>query len=49
MDKVNQKLLEALKVLVDHAKETYPHFEDTRGQRDIKQAMEAIAAAERNG
>jgi len=30
--------LDALRVLVDHAKETYPHFESERGQRDIAQA-----------
>lgn len=39
-------LLEALRVLVDHAKEQYPHFESERGQRDITAALQAIAKAE---
>ena len=39
------ELLEALSVLVDHAKETYPHFEDVRGQNDIAKALTAIAKA----
>jgi len=40
-------LLEALRVLVDHAQERYPHFESERGQRDIKAALDAIAKATR--
>ena len=39
------ELLAALMVLVDHAREAYPHFEDTRGQRDIGEALAAIAKA----
>jgi hypothetical protein len=38
-------LLAALMVLVDHAREAYPHFEDTRGQRDIGEALAAISKA----
>jgi hypothetical protein len=38
-------LLAALKVLMDHASETYPHFEDTRGQAGIAAARAAIAKA----
>ena len=37
--------LAALEVLADHAQETYPHFEGTRGQRDIQAALDAIAKA----
>jgi hypothetical protein len=40
----NARLREALDVLVDHAEETYPHFESERGQRDIAQARAALAA-----
>jgi uncharacterized SAM-binding protein YcdF (DUF218 family) len=39
------ELLAALKILVDHASETYPHFECERGQRDIAQARAAITKA----
>jgi hypothetical protein len=39
------ELLEALAVLVDHAQETYPHFEDIRGQADISKALSAISKA----
>ena len=39
------ELLEALRVLADHAQEQYPHFESERGQRDIAQALAAIAKA----
>jgi hypothetical protein len=35
-------LLEALRVLVDHAQERYPHFESERGLRDIRQALDVI-------
>lgn len=38
-------LLDVLRVLTDHAKETYPHFESDRGQRDIAAALAAIAKA----
>src|SRR5213080_987218 len=41
--KQRDELLAALKVLVDHAQETYPHFESERGQRDIAQSLAAIA------
>lgn len=40
------ELLEALRVLADHAQEKYPHFESERGQADIKAALGAIAKAE---
>lgn len=40
------ELLEALRVLVDHAQEAHPHFESERGQRDIGAAIAAIAKAE---
>ena len=43
------ELLEALAVLIDHAKEAYPHFEDTRGKADIRKAEAAIAKAEGRG
>ncbi len=43
---VTTELLNALKVLVDHAQETYPHFESERGQRDIARALRAIGLAE---
>lgn len=39
-------LLEALRVMVDHASEKYPHFEAERGTKDIQQALDAIAKAE---
>lgn len=42
----HDELLEALRVLVEHAQETYPHFESERGQVDIKNALNAIAKAE---
>lgn len=29
--------------MIDHAEETYPHFESPRGQRDIAQAKKAVA------
>ena len=38
-------LLEALKAMVDHASEQYPHFESERGQKDIAEARAAIAKA----
>ncbi len=41
-------LLEALSTITEHAQETYPHFESDRGQRDIAQALAAIAEAEGN-
>lgn len=40
-----RELLVALQVLVDHASETYPHFESLRGQADIRTARAAIAKA----
>lgn len=39
------ELLEALRVLADHAQETHPHFESERGQRDIAAAIAAITKA----
>jgi hypothetical protein len=41
----HEELVNALKVLIDHAKETYPHFESERGQRDIKAGIEALTKA----
>jgi len=35
-------LVTAAEALVDHAKETFPHFEDTRGQADIAATVKAI-------
>jgi hypothetical protein len=39
-----EALAAALRVLEDHARETYPHFESERGQRDISAARAALAA-----
>jgi hypothetical protein len=39
-------LVDALRVLVDHASEIYPHFESERGQRDLAQARAALASNE---
>ena len=39
------ELLIALQALVDHAQETYPHFESLRGQADIGCALYAIKRA----
>ena len=33
----------AIKTLIEHAQETYPHFESPRGQRDIAAAISALA------
>ena len=38
-------LVVALAVMVDHACEAYPHFEDKRGQTDIANARAALALA----
>lgn len=38
-------LLAALDTLTDHAQEVYPHFESERGQKDIAQALAALAKA----
>jgi hypothetical protein len=38
----NPGLLDALIALVEHALETYPHFESPRGQADIAAAWNAI-------
>lgn len=35
-------IAKALKVLVDHASEAFPHFESERGQRDIAAANAAL-------
>ena len=40
------QLVAALEKLIDHASETYPHFESPRGQADIAQARAALAAAQ---
>lgn len=40
------ELLAALITLVDHAEETYPHFESARGQADIAAAKAAIQKAQ---
>jgi hypothetical protein len=40
-------LLEALKIMVAHAQEKYPHFENERGQKDIEQSLKAIEKAEK--
>jgi hypothetical protein len=42
-----EQLAEALRVLVDHASEMYPHFESERGQRDIADAQAALAQFEK--
>jgi hypothetical protein len=39
------ELLAALWILVDHAREKYPHFESPRGQADIALAIAAIDKA----
>jgi hypothetical protein len=39
-------MLEALRVLVDHAQEKYPHFESERGQQEIATALAIIAKVE---
>jgi hypothetical protein len=39
------ELLVALKVLVEHALETHPHFESERGKRDILAAIVAVTKA----
>jgi len=38
-------LIAALQIMIDHAKEEYPHFESTRGQIDIKRAEDTIKKA----
>lgn len=40
------ELLAALTTITEHAEETYPHFEDTRGQADIARARTLIAKIE---
>jgi hypothetical protein len=40
------ELLEALRILTEHAQERYPHFESDRGFADIERAQAAIAKAE---
>lgn len=39
----------ALLTLVEHAQETYPHFESERGQCDIAAALEALSQANGRG
>lgn len=45
LDPLIGELVHVLKVMVDHAKETYPHFESERGQRDIAQAEAVLEKA----
>lgn len=40
------ELVEALAVLTDHARETYPHFESERGQREIAAARAILSKCE---
>lgn len=40
------EMYDALRVLVDHAQEAYPHFESDRGQRDIASALAVLAKVE---
>ena len=42
----HEELLQALKVLLDHTEEQYPHFESIRGINDKEKARAAIANAE---
>ena len=35
-------MFNALRILVDHAREAYPHFESERGQEDIARADAAL-------
>lgn len=41
-----EAMRDALAILVDHAQEYYPHFENPRGQEDIKRALDALKLAE---
>jgi len=41
-----RELRSALRVMVNHAQETYPHFESERGQRDIAAAIAALRKSE---
>ena len=43
LERGRAELIAALAVITDHACETYPHFEDARGQRDIAQARAVLA------
>jgi len=36
------EVITAFEILLDHAREKYPHFESLRGQRDINRAFEAL-------
>lgn len=38
------ELIEAARILVDHAREVYPHFEVERGQVDIRRVADALDA-----
>lgn len=33
---------QAIRALIEHAREKYPHFESERGQRDLQNALDAI-------
>ena len=42
MDYTKEDLIALIQTLIDHAKETYPHFESVRGQADIQSAQLAV-------
>jgi hypothetical protein len=42
IEMIADELATALRRMVDHAKEQYPHFESERGQRDIEFAENAL-------
>lgn len=44
LDEATRAALEALETMIDHASETFPHFESARGQRDIAAAAAASDA-----
>ncbi len=37
-----QALREAIEILIEHAQEQYPHFEGSRGKRDIKRVENVL-------
>jgi len=47
MENAIDGIVDALRVIVAHAQEQYPHFEGPRGQRDIKQALMALGRYEK--
>ena len=42
-----QKMRKLLTVLLDHASETYPHFESERGQKEIAAGRKLLARTEK--